>query len=166
MAMKLPILTTLLLALSLLLGTSGCSKKQQDAAPATNGSYKLNGELIKCLVTAQTYSYTSGSQPIDFMDVYFTTTPQPASGEEVLTILFAKPAGQPTYQMTDIAADRCRYAAIKGRVLFNHLATAVAGSNNTYSGVFSGTANTRPGTTPQVDYYFTDGVYTNVQPHP
>ncbi|MGI4873865.1 MAG: hypothetical protein ACRYFX_22110 [Janthinobacterium lividum] len=161
--MKLPLLTLLLFALTLLLGTAGCSKKE-DAAPATNGSYKFNGELIKCWVTAKIDPATSNGQGFDYLDLNFTTVPQPASGEETMKIYLYKQASQAKYQVLAMEVNTARYPVLQGRGLYNDSVTVATTHSGDFSGTFSGKATTSIGFSFQKDYLFTEGVFTDVRP--
>ena len=162
--MKLPLLSTLLLAFTLLLGGAGCSKKREDAAPAANGSYKFNGELVKCWVTAKTDPATSNGQGFDYLDFTFTTVPQPASGAEAMTIYLFKPAGQSQYQVADLVVTTARYPGLQGRGLYQDSVTVAPTRGGSFSGAFSGKATTSIGFSFQKDYLFTEGIYTDVRP--
>jgi hypothetical protein len=144
----------------LLLSTLGCSKKE-DAAPAATGSYKLDGVVKTCQVTALSVPASSSTQvPGDQLLLTLTTIPQPAGGPEGVVLTFSKPAGQaPTaYQL-----DGFTYLLATSGVPYNNEVTTLQEANGSYSGTFSGTpATTSTGNTPARK--ITDGVFTSVRP--
>jgi hypothetical protein len=158
-AMNLRTLTTPLLAATLLLSTFGCSKKEE-ATPVAMGSYKLDGATKSCQVKAYVSSATSGGLAYDYLEVDLATTPQPASGAEILKLYYVKPSGQPTnaYIMNaiELSVNNSLYS-------FGNNASTL---NSTISGGFSGTfsATASRTTSPPPYSYITDGVYTDVRP--
>lgn len=90
--MKRHLLTTSLAAGLLLLGTLGCSKTE-DAKSSSTGSYRLDGTLKNCNAVASFRSINTSGYTYDELAVSLTTTPQPASGAERLTVAFLKTAG-------------------------------------------------------------------------
>lgn len=84
------LLPTFLLLTGLLLG--GCKKDDPQPPQATSSaSYVFDGQARTCAAT-QTTSTAAG---YDLLVITLTTTPQPASGPEVLTMSLRKPTGQP-----------------------------------------------------------------------
>ncbi|MGI4866131.1 MAG: hypothetical protein ACRYFZ_19560 [Janthinobacterium lividum] len=156
-----------LLATTLLLGTSGCFEKQVEAPAATdsdklNGSYKLNGELVRCSVQEEAFLAKEGNQTLEVINLWFVTVPQPASGEELIALTFSKPVEQSTFTLVDIGVNHCRYPQVNGHLLQQHTSTAVATGTGGLSGTFSGTASVAYGTGAQQDFHFTDGVFIDV----
>lgn len=90
----------LLLASLLLLGTLGCSKKDElTPAPTNVGSYIIDGRAVSANATALAAT-RNGRQ---YLSVKLSTTPQPA-GSEVLTLVFTKQPSEPVtaYQVASI----------------------------------------------------------------
>ena len=158
--MNLRLLTTPLVAATLLLSTLGCAKKDA-AAPTATGSYKLDGVLKTCEVTSAFYAASSGTQAADDqLTVTLTTTPQPASGQERVVLTFGKRPGQApaAYQLAGFA-----HLLTTSGVPYNNDVTTLREASSSYSGTFSGTpATTSPGTTPARKV--TDGMFANVRP--
>jgi hypothetical protein len=158
--MTLRLLATPLVTATLLLSTLGCSKKDA-AAPTATGSYKLDGVVKTCQVTALSVPASSSTQvPGDQLLVTLTTTPQPAGGPEGVVLTFSKRFGQPTaaYQL-----DGFSYLLGTSGTPYNNEVTTLQETNGSYSGTFSGTpATTSTGTTPVRK--ITDGVFTSVRP--
>jgi hypothetical protein len=152
--MTLRLLAKPLVAATLLLNTLGCSKKEP--APQMNtGSYKISGQLKNCQVAASLRSLAGQ----DHLTVKFTTTPQPASGSELLNIEFIKPTGQP-----DSAFKFLWIGLYTDNRLTNIFPDAVATMTIMGKGV-SGTFSAA-GYNPIYAAYFADlqeGVFTNVQ---
>jgi hypothetical protein len=70
-------------------------RSQQDdptPEPTATAGYTLDGRIIKCTATSVQPTTNAGSH---LLVVTLTTRPQPASGPEVLTLSFTKPAGDP-----------------------------------------------------------------------
>jgi hypothetical protein len=159
--MTLRLLATPLVAATLLLSTLGCSKKQEAAAPAATGSYKLDGVVKTCQVTALSVPASSATQvPGDQLLVTLTTTPQPAGGPEGVVLTFSKPFGQvpAAYQLGGFA-----YLLGTTGTPYNNEVTTLQEANGSYSGTFSGTpATTGTGTT--LARKITDGVFAGVRP--
>jgi hypothetical protein len=81
-----------LVAATLLLSTLACSKKEDPKpAPTPTAGYTLNNRDVKCNATG-VHTITNNT---DLLVVTLTTTPQPTSGPEVLTITFTKPTSDP-----------------------------------------------------------------------
>ncbi len=159
--MKLHLLSTPLAAGLLLLGTLGCSKKE-DAQPTAgnNASYKLDGAARNCQAKAYVSSASSGGLTYDYLQVELTTTPAPTSGAEVLKLYYQKPGGQPTnaYVLNSI-----ELSTKGGMVSFsNNVSTLNSTSGNGYSGTFSATAIR---SSPPPPYStISDGVFTDARP--
>ncbi|MGI4863058.1 MAG: hypothetical protein ACRYFZ_03990 [Janthinobacterium lividum] len=157
--MKRHLLALPLAAGLLLLGTLGCSKKEEEAEPIGTGSYKLDGRTINC--QAQAYLSTgtnAGGSPYDYLEVQLTTTPQPASGPEVLHLYLGRPSVYPnsTYWLTSLELRNS--ANPSGMPFGRDNSTLSTGSNNRFSGTFAA----------RNIYYTTtlisDGVFTNAHP--
>jgi len=157
--MNLRHLATPLLATGLLLSTLGCSKKEE-AAPTAMGSYKLDGTTRSCQAKAYVSSASSGGLAYDYLEVDLTTTPQPASGTEILKLYYLKPSGQPTnaYLLSSL-----ELTAKGGTYSFGNNVSTL---NSTISGGFSGTFSATASRTTTAPPYTTisDGVYTDVRP--
>jgi hypothetical protein len=161
--MRLHLLTIPLLTSSLLLSTLSCSKKD-DATPLDTGSYKLDGKLKNCKAETDERSFTIGSRDYKALTVYLTTTPQPATGAEVLKLTFVK------YASLADTTYRC-----DGMALFTHgeqisssqfyaptysKSPLTLTSSNRVSGVFAGSVTN---SSPSYAYKFiSEGVFTNV----
>jgi hypothetical protein len=157
--MNLRLLATPLLATGLLLSTLGCSKKEE-AAPVTMGSYKLDGTTKSCQAKAYVSSATSGGLAYDYLELDLTTTPQPASGAEVLKLYYLKPSGQPTnayiLNSLELSVNNNLYS------FGNNVSTLNSTTSGGFSGTFSATASR--GTSAPPYTYITDGVFTDVRP--
>jgi hypothetical protein len=157
--MNLRHLATPLLATGLLLSTLGCSKKE-DAAPTAMGSYKLDGATRSCQAKAYVSSASSGGLAYDYLEVDLTTTPQPASGAEILKLYYLKPGGQPAnaYLLNSL-----ELTAKGGTYSFGNDASTL---NTTLNGGFSGTFSATASRTTTAPPYTTisAGVYTDVRP--
>lgn len=157
--MHLRLLATPLAAAALLLGTLGCSKKD-DPTILSTGSYKLDGTARSCQTKAYISSASSGGLAYDYLEVDLTTTPAPASGAEVLKLYYQKPSGQPAnaYILNGIEL------STKGSVVSfsNNVSTLNTTIGNGYSGTFSATAIRS--TTPPPYSSITDGVFTDARP--
>ncbi|RZJ90735.1 MAG: hypothetical protein EOO60_08655 [Hymenobacter sp.] len=158
--MTIRLLATPLVAATLLLSTLGCSKKEA-AAPAVTGSYKLDGVVKTCQVTALSVPASSSTQvPGDQLLLTLITTPQPAGGPEGIVLTFSKPFGQPpaAYQLDGFA-----YLLGTSGTPYNNEVTTLQEASGSYSGTFSGTpATTGTGTT--LARKITDGVFAGVRP--
>jgi hypothetical protein len=157
--MNLRLLATPLLATGLLLSILGCSKKKE-ATPVAMGSYKLDGTTKNCQAKAYVSSATSGGLAYDYLEVDLTTTPQPASGTEILKLYYLKPGGQPTnayiLNSLELAVNNSLYS------FGNDVSTLNATSSGGFSGTFSATASRTTSAPPYT--YITDGVFTDVRP--
>jgi hypothetical protein len=158
--MTLHLLAMPLVVATLLLSTLGCSKKEA-AAPAATGSYKLDGVVKTCAVTALSVPASSSTQvPGDQLLLTLITTPQPANGPKGVVFTFSKPFGQaPTaYHLDEFA-----YLLGTSGVPYTNEVTTLQEASGSYSDTFSGTpATTSTGTTPARK--ITDGVFTSVRP--
>jgi hypothetical protein len=159
------LLTTPLLATTLLLSTLGCSKKDDPAAASVGtGSYKLDATTITCQAKAYPSSATSGGLTYDYLEIDLTTTPQPASGAETLKLYFFKQGGQSSsaYQLNDIAL------FTKGNTTspyyFANQVTTLTPNNGGFSGSFSGQASNPIGGVPGPYTAITAGVFTDARP--
>ena len=164
--MRLRLLTTPLLATSLLLSTLACSKKEDPAATSIGtGSYKLDGATIACQAKAYPSSATSGGLTYDYLEIDLTTTPQPASGAETLKLFFFKQGGQSSnaYRLNDFAL------FTKGNTTspyyFANDVTTLTTTNGSFSGTFSARASSPVGGTAPGPYTaITAGVFTDARP--
>jgi len=164
MTMTLRLLATPLAATTLLLGTLGCSKKEDADPIASTASYKLDGTTITCQSKAYTSSATSGGLATDYLEIHLTTVPQPASGVETLKLYYYRQTGQgaSSYVLTDATL------FAKGGVPQYYFATYTATltpTNGGFSGTFSA-KNSRPVGTPPTGATvpITDGVFTDARP--
>ncbi|TDN39132.1 hypothetical protein A8B98_20350 [Hymenobacter sp. UV11] len=157
--MMLRLLATSLITLLLLVGTLGCSKKDS-AGPAMNtGSYKLDGQPVTCQVRAHDESYYRAGVYSEYVDVTLTTTPEPASGAQLLQLSFYRSSPTAAYQLSSV------YLFDKGSPVltcaFNSTAaTASIASDGSLAGTFA--AQEDGHTTPPPYTAITAGVFTNV----
>ena len=163
--MRLRLLTTPLLATSLLLSTLACSKKDDPAAAAVGtGSYKLDGSTITCQAKAYPSSATSGGLTYDYLEIDLTTTPQPASGVETLKLFFFKQGGQSSnaYQLNDVAL------FTKGNTTspyyFANDVTTLTPTNGGFSGTFSAKASNPVGGNAGPYTAITAGAFSDARP--
>lgn len=159
--MKVHLLSALLFANTLLLGTSGCSKKQEDMpapAPAPNtGSYVRDGVTVTCKANAALYSRSTVSQTIDVLNINLTDTSQPPSVGPIVVLLFEKPSSQPSsaYQLVDIG-----YVSPSLGVSYNNQVTTIQETGSkVFSGTFSGTALIQSQSAKSI---ISTGIFTNV----
>ena len=153
-------LPTTLFAVGLLLSTLACSKKAAD--PTSTGSYKLDGVLVNCQAQARTYTKQIASNvPLeDYVEVDLTTTPQPASGAQVLRLVFHKQVQNSTYIFDGINfytnGNRTSdyYLSINGGI------TPTSGS---FSGTFESEIIQAGGSYSGPFFHVTEGVFTNVR---
>lgn len=146
-----------LLALVLALGTMSCSKKEAVdpiTANSNTGSYKLDGRLVNC--TAKVTKNNPSGGTVEYLTVVLTTTPQPATGAEMLSISYSIPRGQSAsaYTRNDVILFRNQMqpqvlGEVKGAI-----------STNNAGGV-SGTFTTSQ---PQQYLNISEGVFTDVRP--
>lgn len=143
-------------AVGLLLSTQGCIK---DPAPVFGtGSYQLNGVIKRCDVQSNVTYPVVSNQPYDRLDITLSTTPEPATGPENVTLTFTKGRAQPTttYQLTDM-----NYQATSGVSATYPLSTVhLQEAKGNYAGTFAGTSSTGP--TPSL-FEITDGSFAGVR---
>lgn len=163
--MNLRLLATPLVS-TLLLGTLGCSKKDDPTVSSTGtGSYKLDGTTITCQSKAYTSSATSGGLTLNYLEIDLTTTPQPTSGAETLKLFFVKQAGQSNnaYLLTDISF--FTKGSSSPYYFANDVTTLSSTSGGGFSGTFSAKASSPVGsTTPGPYTAITSGVFTDARP--
>lgn len=160
--MTLRLFTTPLLAATLLLGTLGCSKKDDPVAPTTTigkGSYTLAGTSVSGDARAYVTTANLGNGQIDLLQIVIVDTPQLQSNTKSLLVAFQKPVGQPTsaYQLAYI-----NYgigSATTSSATFpssSSAATLTEVSSGVYSGTFSGTGSSQLNP-------LTNGIFTNAR---
>ena len=151
------------LAVLLLTSVLGCSKKDDPASPVLNvGSYKLDGKTITCQAKASRSVYSGGVTPFDYMDIYLTTIPEPASGQQSLHLTYYRPTPAAVYQLSTA------YLFDKGSLsltcAFNSTAaTATIASDGSFSGTFAAQEDGKSGN-PAPYTVITAGSFTNVSP--
>jgi hypothetical protein len=164
--MTLRLLTTPLLAAGLLLSTLGCSKKDDPVQPPLvgTGSYRYDGALATCQVSASTSSGTITSGPLagqqsDYLQFSFQPTPQLPSGA-LVRVEFAKPAGQPnsTYALSSIAYFTDKALTVGKLHSNNTTGTLTELGDGSFSGTFSGTDFSTP------SHLITAGTFAGVRP--
>lgn len=159
--MRQRLLATLLLAAPLLIGTLGCSKKDDPApvpvqVPASGtGTYTIDGRSVNCKATAVLGYTTTG---LTLLSVQLTTTPEPASGSEVLTMMLTKRHSEPVsaYEVTDFSI---YYQKVPIAVVYFDNTAAIT---STSSGGLSGTFSTATRYS-SVKSIITNGVFTDVR---
>lgn len=152
------LLTTPLVAATLLLGTLGCSKK--DEVPAASGSYVLDGRTVNYTTQAwvQTLASSYSSAPTRHMlTVELTTTPEPASGPEKVELFFMKEAtaSPKTYLPSDLYLTN---AANSKGVACTNVRVTLSEDAGLYSAKFEGSGKVTPFSA------LTAGVFKNVRP--
>jgi hypothetical protein len=157
--MLLRLLSTSLLAITLLLSTVGCSKKDDPTAAPTlgTGSYKLDGLTITGQATAAIGSVTSGSQTTNLLYIHISDTPTLQSNTKTALLIFQKTPAQPTsaYVLTQI--NYAKDGQLQSdEYATNTVATLTETSNGVFSGTFSGTASPSGST-------IRDGIFTNAR---
>ena len=160
-------MTLRLLSIALLLAsTLGCSKKEAPSRPPLvgTGSYKYDGALVTCQVSASTSSGTITSGPLagqqsDYLQFSFQPTPQLPSGE-LVRVEFAKRAGQPNsaYTLSSIAYFADKTLTVGKLHSNNTTATLTELSDGSFSGTFSGTDFSTPA------HLITAGTFAGVRP--
>ena len=152
-----------LIALALALGTMSCSKKEAvppAVAPLTansnTGSYKLDGRLVTCTAKAIVNNPSSGT--VEYLYIVLTTTPQPATGAESLSLSYSKPRGQANSAYS--SENPILFRNQQQPVMYMRLTTGVATNN---AGGFSGefTASISPSNS---TLKITEGMFTDVRP--
>jgi hypothetical protein len=169
--MNLRLLATPLLSTIFLLGTLGCSKKDDPASPAVSmGSYKLDGKTITCQVTAKGgYSTGSGHSGMDydFMGITLKTIPEPTSGAETLEMNFARPNATTNYALSYFSFFTKGHYNADALFDINITGTLTVNRDGTVSGTFA--AQTDPNGSSSNNGYplyksITAGSFTNVHP--
>lgn len=159
--MILRLLTTSLAAV-LLLGSSGCSKKEDPKADPS-ASYTLDGQARNCKATQETTS-ASG---YDYLTIGLTPTPQPSSGEEKLMLTFRKPTGQPTtaYELVPVGSMLLQSSLSTQPLNFFTKSPIPRFTGTSVSGTFSGeVAVSLSAGTYTVLHTITAGTYADVRP--
>jgi hypothetical protein len=160
--MKQHLYTTLLLATTFLVSTTGCTKKEDapPTSPPITGSYKLDNRTITCqAVTASGNAAGNGQsgQGPDFVNVTLTTTPEPTDGAEILQLNYSRPNPGAAYQLYTL------YFYTKGSLTATWDFSGTSGaltpkSSGGFSGTFTGAARTY-GSTPAPYTSITDGIF-------
>ena len=159
--MMLRLLATSLTTVLLLAGTLGCSKKADPAGPVLNtGSYKLDGMTVTCQVKAYDESYYRAGVYYEYLNVNLTTTPAPASGEQLLELVYFRSSPTGPYELSTT------YLFDKGSPVLtcaftSTAATAVIASDGSLAGTFAAKEDGHSGTPPPYTA-ITAGVFTNV----
>lgn len=160
-----------LLAASLLLSTLSCTKKDTPAATPTlgTGSYKLDNRKVTCTVRAYVRSYanlppTGGVVlPYDELDVYLTTTPQPAAGPESLRLYYYRPTATSPYLLNQVWFFAAGQYSLSGEFI-STAATAIPTSGGNFSGTFAAKVDDNSGINPRLPYqHITEGVFTEAR---
>jgi len=160
-----------LLTAFLLLSTLSCTKK--DDPPATpvlgTGSYKLDNRTITCTVRAYVRSYANLPPsagvvlPYDELDIYLTTTPQPAAGPESLRLYYYRPTAMSPYLLNQVWFFAAGQYSLAGEFI-STAATAVPTSGGHFSGTFAAKMDENSGIIPRLPYQrITDGVFTEAR---
>lgn len=168
--MFLRFLTRLLLSATFLLLGAGCTKKTDPQPAVGTGSYQLatyqhvDGHRESRQVGGEARTVVTSDTGYDYLEVWLTTTPQPASGPETLKLHFHKPLQRPSsaYEFVEMVV----YNSIwpKGRAFENEAVTLVAGPDGSFSGTFSGSTTELAGFNVQKDFNLTNGIFTNARP--
>lgn len=164
--MKLRLLSTPLSTAALLLILLGCSKKDAPAVttPAVGtGSYTVDGVTRACQVTAALHAnYGSGQTlTVDYVDVQLVTTPEPASGREILKLTYDRPNATATYQLRTMYFFTKNSLSLSGEFT-SSAATITPNSDGSYSGTFAG-QGTGNGGAPAPYTALTAGNFTNAR---
>ena len=154
-----------LLILAIAVGTLGCSKESTPdpttatlATPAPGtGSYKLDGRLVTC--TAKATLFSPAGSNVDYLFVRLTTTPQPAAGEEALSVEYSKLPGQPAsaYRSSSIVLFRNQEQPIFFNLSPTPTPATTSGGGDT--GTFATTSIMQSPT-----LSITEGVFTDIRP--
>lgn len=161
----LPRLFASLPAALLILGLhTACTRSNEEPPmPAPSASYELDGQARTCTATQA----TSTSSGYDFLTINLTTTPQPTSGLEILSITLRKPAGQPTsaYEYTPVGSMLLQTAGLSQPYPITHKAPLPTFTASGISGTFSGEVLVivSSGTAAAL-HTLKAGTYANVQP--
>jgi hypothetical protein len=160
--MILRLLATSLTTVLLLAGSLGCSKKDDPASPPMNtGSYMLDGKTIMCTVEATRFIYNGNGPLYENLALALTTTPQPASGRQLLQLVYKKTSPTSPYELD------ATYLLEKGSQFSScdfssTAATATLTSDGSCSGTFAGKADSRS-LNPEGYKEITAGTFANVR---
>jgi hypothetical protein len=158
--MRIRLLTTFLVATTLLLSTLGCSKKDDPIRTTTSGtgSYVLDGRTINCQVSANSSSRFTAGQQYDDLQVVLQATPT-SPNSEVVRLEFGKPSGQPNtaYTLSSITYFTSSDLAVARGYSNSAAATLTETSRGVFAGTFSATDFSTPNST------ITAGTFTKVQ---
>lgn len=156
------LLTTSLTAILLLLGAAGCSK-EEDPKADPSASYTLDGQARNCKATQE----TTTASGYDYLTIGLTTTPQPSSGEEKLTLTFRKPTGQANtaYELVPVGSMLLQSSLSTQPINFFTKSPIPRFTGNRVSGTFSGeAAASLSAGTYTIIHTITAGTYTDVRP--
>ena len=160
--MNLRLLATSFTTVLLLAGSLGCSK-EEDPKAAPSASYTLDGQARNCKATQE----TTTASGYDYLTLGLTTTPQPSSGEEKLTLTFRKPTGQANtaYELVPVGGMLLQNSFSTQPLSFFPKAPAPTFIDKSLSGTFSGevTASLSAGTF-TVLHTITAGTYSAIRP--
>ena len=156
------LLATALPCVLLLLGAAGCSKKE-DPEATPSASYTLDGQARNCKATQE----TTTASGYDYLTLGLTTTPQPSSGEEKLTLTFRKPAGQATtaYELVPVGSMLLQNSLSAQPINFFTKSPIPRFTGNRVSGTFTGeAAASLSAGTYTIIHTITAGTYSDVRP--
>jgi hypothetical protein len=156
--MKLLLLIINLTATVLSLGMLSCSNRKDEVTPiSATGSYKLDGVLKQCKVSAYVRNANSNTQ----LTISLSTMPEPRNGPEAVQLFYTKLPGQPnaTYQMvsTTLAAYNSSNSNISTSYAAKQALLTIT-KDSLCSGTFGGISLTFGNNS-----IISDGVFNNVQ---
>lgn len=148
----------LLVATGLLLSTLGCAKKDDPTpAPTPTAGYTINNQTVKCTAAA-VHTTSNGA---DLLVLTFTTTPQPTSGPEVLTLTLTKPVSDDIKNYQTVGSN-LTVTTTTGTKTTPYGTTTAAVYSGTVAGGLSGGFATYLTTPPNAT--ITGGYFTEVVP--
>lgn len=160
-----------LLVAFLLLSTLSCTKKEDPPATPVlgTGSYKLDNRTITCTVRAHVLSYANVPPsagvvlPHDELDIYLTTTPQPAAGPESLRLYYYRPTATSPYILNQVWFFAAGQYSLSGEFI-STAATALPTSEGHFSGTFAAKVDEKSWLIPRLPYQrITNGVFTEAR---
>jgi len=156
--MTLRLLATPLAAATLFVSTLACSRREDpNPDPTPTAGYTRNTRNVTC----NAVGVHTVVNNVDFLVVTLTTTPQPASGPEIVTIKFAKFPNEPIGNYQAMSSDLTTTTATGGLVT-SYGTTAGSVRAGSASGKVSGgfaTSLTTPPLTAMTGGYFSDVQY-------
>lgn len=162
------LLTTPLLAATLLLSTLGCAKKEETPAPAPmptpvgtgTDSYKLDTQALTCQARTTTSTSTSGGITREYVNVDLLTTPAPASGEQRRLLTYSRTSPSAAYQFSEATLFEKNTVTLSGGFTGTS-GRVTANGDGSFSGTF---AAQDKGLIPMAYQTITAGSFTQARP--